>query len=371
MSAIIALDGVTKVFAGGIVAVDDVTLAVREGEFVTLLGPSGCGKTTTLRMIAGFESPDRGRVFLAGLDVTEQPPYRRPVNTVFQDYALFPHMNVAANVGYGLSVAGVARREIERKVVDALTMVGLLDKAAERPQALSGGQRQRVALARALVREPKVLLLDEPLSALDAKLRESMQVELKHLHERLGITFLLVTHDQTEALVMSDRVVVMDRGRIAQEGSPSELYDRPASPYVANFIGTSNLIEGRIGEAGPDGSLVLLKAAALRSAAPANGLKVGDAAVACVRPEKALLLLDGDPPPAGFNALPVRVKEHLFHGDSVRVEVELAGQVFAVDVQLTAAHGRARLPRPGEAAVVAIDPENVIVFHPERPRTEP
>jgi ABC-type Fe3+/spermidine/putrescine transport system ATPase subunit len=232
-----------------VVAVDDLSLEVGEGEFVTLLGPSGCGKTTTLRMIAGFETPTKGRIYLAGEDVTELPPYRRQVNTVFQDYALFPHMTIRDNVGYGLRVSGVPKSEIAPRVAEALTTVGLLEKAEARPGNLSGGQKQRVALARALVRNPKVLLLDEPLSALDAKLREAMQVELKHLHQRLGLTFVFVTHDQTEALVMSDRVVVMDRGKIVQSGAPTELYDDPATPYVANFIGTSNMIRGEVAHA--------------------------------------------------------------------------------------------------------------------------
>ena len=262
MTDIIEVLGVTKRYPGGVLAVDDVTLRVREGEFVTLLGPSGCGKTTTLRMIAGFETPDRGRIALAGSDVTDLPPYRRPVNTVFQDYALFPNLTVADNVGYGLDVAGYGRADARRRVAEALELVDLGSKAKDRPHKLSGGQKQRVALARALVREPKVLLLDEPLSALDAKLRESMQVELKHLHDRLGLTFILVTHDQTEALVMSDRIVVMNEGRIEQEGSPSALYDRPSSPYVASFLGSSNLLPGRVVAAdvsgGTDTHVVLL-----------------------------------------------------------------------------------------------------------------
>ena len=246
MNAIFEIDHVSRIFGGKVVAVDDVSLNIAEGEFVTLLGPSGCGKTTLLRMLAGFEMPDRGSVRLDGRDVTFLPPYRRDVNMVFQDYALFPHLSAAKNVAFGLERKKLGRAEIAKQVEAALQLVGLSTMAGRMPHQLSGGQRQRVALARAIVRRPRVLLLDEPLSALDANLREAMQVELKHLHNKLGITFVMVTHDQTEALVMADRIVVMDRGRIAQTGTPSDLYDRPASAYVASFVGTSNFIEGTV-----------------------------------------------------------------------------------------------------------------------------
>ncbi len=360
MRDIIELQGVTKVFPGGVVAVDQVNLRVREGEFVTLLGPSGCGKTTTLRMIAGFEAPDSGRVYLSGNDVTDHPPYRRPVNTVFQDYALFPHMSVADNVGYGLDVAGYSRTDARRRVGEALDLVGLTDKATSRPMKLSGGQRQRVALARALVREPKVLLLDEPLSALDAKLRETMQVELKHLHDRLGLTFVLVTHDQTEALVMSDRIVVMNEGRIEQEGSPSQLYDEPASPYVANFLGASNLLPARVSQAAGDSLTAEIGGASLR--AEAGGYRAGDPILLCIRPEKANLFDRAPEAGSEENLLSCQVREHLFHGDSVRVELTCGEASFFVDVQLKEAMGRASIPLPGEAAWVRLHPANVIVF---------
>ncbi len=360
MSDIIEVLGVTKTFPGGVVAVDDVTLRVREGEFVTLLGPSGCGKTTTLRMIAGFETPDRGRIALAGADVTDLPPYRRPVNTVFQDYALFPNLNVADNVGYGLDVAGYSRADARRRVGEALELVGLSDKARNRPNKLSGGQRQRVALARALVREPKVLLLDEPLSALDAKLRESMQVELKHLHDQLGLTFVLVTHDQTEALVMSDRIVVMNAGRIEQEGSPGSLYDQPTSPYVANFLGASNILPGRVRDCAAGMVSVDLDGASLR--APGNSLRAGEEILICIRPERADL--HGQEPAASeeVNLLECRVREHLFHGNSLRVALECGGVSFFVDVQLKEAVGKGAIPLPGEVAWVALHPANVILF---------
>jgi putative spermidine/putrescine transport system ATP-binding protein len=228
---------------GEVVAVDDVDLRVGAGEFFTLLGPSGSGKTTTLRLIAGFERPDAGQVRLAGVDITNRPPYSRDVNTVFQDYALFPHMTVAENVGYGLRVKGTGRAERARAVDEVLTTVRLEGYGKRKPIQLSGGQRQRVALARAIVNRPRVLLLDEPLGALDLKLRQEMQVFLKSLQRDLGMTFLYVTHDQEEALTMSDRIAVFNQGRIEQIGGPAEVYDRPASEFVAGFVGTSNIVD--------------------------------------------------------------------------------------------------------------------------------
>jgi putative spermidine/putrescine transport system ATP-binding protein len=227
---------------GEVHAVDGVTLDVERGEFFTMLGPSGSGKTTTLRLIAGFELPDAGRVELAGADVTAVPPYARDVNTVFQDYALFPHMTVAENIAYGLRVKGVGKAERRTRAGEALEMVRLPDVGARKPAQLSGGQRQRVALARAIVNRPRVLLLDEPLGALDLKLRQEMQVELKRIQSEVGITFVYVTHDQEEALTMSDRLAVFDQGRIVQVGAPAEVYERPATEFVAGFVGTSNVL---------------------------------------------------------------------------------------------------------------------------------
>jgi putative spermidine/putrescine transport system ATP-binding protein len=243
----IRLDAVRKAF-GDSVAVDGVDLEVRDGEFFSLLGPSGSGKTTMLRMIAGFERPTSGRVWLAGRDVTDVPPYDRDVNTVFQDYALFPHMDVADNVAYGLMVKRVPRDERGRRVANALRMVRLEAFGRRRPGQLSGGQRQRVALARALVNRPRVLLLDEPLGALDLKLREDMQIELKAIQGQVGITFIYVTHDQVEALTMSDRVAVVNAGKLEQVASPAEIYERPRTVFVAGFVGTSNLIRGEMAE---------------------------------------------------------------------------------------------------------------------------
>jgi putative spermidine/putrescine transport system ATP-binding protein len=239
----IRLRGLTKRF-GDVVAVDDLDLDVDRGEFFALLGPSGSGKTTCLRMVAGFERPSAGTVELAGRDVTDAAPFAREVNTVFQDYALFPHMTVAQNVAYGLKVRKVPKGERRDRVADALATVRLVGYADRQPSQLSGGQRQRVALARALVNRPKVLLLDEPLGALDRKLREEMQVELKLLQREVGITFVFVTHDQDEALTMADRIAVFRDGRLEQVGSPEDVYDRPETPFVADFIGTSNVAEG-------------------------------------------------------------------------------------------------------------------------------
>ena len=242
MAADVSVEGIRKSY-GEVLAVDTVDLAVGDGEFFTLLGPSGSGKTTTLRIIAGFEQPDAGRVTLGGENITNEPPYARDVNTVFQDYALFPHMTVADNVGYGLKVKGVERANRKRQVEEVLRMVRLDGYGGRKPVQLSGGQRQRVALARSIVNRPKVLLLDEPLGALDLKLRQEMQVFLKSLQRELGMTFLYVTHDQEEALTMSDHVAVFNEGKIEQVGSPSEIYEHPATEFVAGFVGTSNILE--------------------------------------------------------------------------------------------------------------------------------
>ncbi|MEY9966430.1 putative spermidine/putrescine transport system ATP-binding protein [Streptacidiphilus sp. MAP12-16] len=243
----VALQGLTKTF-GAVRAVDGVDLEIHPGEFFSMLGPSGSGKTTVLRMIAGFEEPSSGRVLLGGADVTRLAPFDRDVNTVFQDYALFPHLSVRQNVEYGLKVKGVARAERSRRATEALAAVRLHDYADRRPAELSGGQRQRVALARALVNRPSVLLLDEPLGALDLKLRLEMQIELKEIQRQAGITFVFVTHDQDEALTMSDRIAVFNNGRIEQTGTPAEVYERPATAFVAGFVGTSNLLQGAAAE---------------------------------------------------------------------------------------------------------------------------
>ena len=243
----IQFDKVSRHF-GDVKAVDQADLEIRDGDFFSMLGPSGSGKTTCLRMIAGFDKPTSGNIFLYGQDVSDLPPYERDVNTVFQDYALFPHMSVGDNIAYGLMVKNVEKSERVNRVDEMLELVQLTGFTSRKPSQLSGGQRQRVALARALINHPKVLLLDEPLGALDLKLRQQMQVELKSIQQRVGITFIFVTHDQEEALTMSDRIAVFNEGKIVQVGTPAEIYERPASPFVAGFVGTSNLISGKVAE---------------------------------------------------------------------------------------------------------------------------
>ena len=282
MSEAVRLENVTKQF-GDFTAVDDVDLTIEQGEFFSLLGPSGCGKTTTLRMLAGFEIPTEGRIMLEGESVETVPPYERNVNMVFQSYALFDHLDVANNVAFGLKRKRVAKEEISQRVSEALELVGLSDRARARSNELSGGQRQRVALARALVNRPAVLLLDEPLGALDLKLRRQMQVELKQIQREVGITFVFVTHDQEEALSMSDRIAVMNDGRVAQCGPPEEIYENPSEQFVAGFIGISNLLEGTV----EDGGHVRVGTTGLSipAALPAD-CRPGDLVSLSVRPEK-------------------------------------------------------------------------------------
>jgi len=305
----VTLAGVTKRF-GDFAAVDDITLEVRDGEFFSLLGPSGSGKTTTLRMIAGFERPTAGQVLLHGQDVSGLAPYERDVNTVFQDYALFPHMNVGGNVGYGLMVKRVGRSERKERVAEALRMVRLEGYEKRKPSELSGGQRQRVALARALVNRPKVLLLDEPLGALDLKLREEMQIELKSIQRDVGITFIFVTHDQDEALTMSDRIAVFNQGRIEQLGSPAEVYEAPATEFIAGFVGTSNLLSGDLAKR-----------------------LTGSEETFTVRPEKINLAEEGDPVPDGSCAVSGTVRDVVYLGVTTRYIVTLDGGSELVVVQ--------------------------------------
>ncbi len=303
----VQLRGVRKQF-GSVVAVDGVDLSVRDREFLTLLGPSGSGKTTVLRMIAGFEQPTAGTIELGGGDVTHRPPFDRDVNTVFQDYALFPHLTVAQNVEYGLLVKKVPRAERQLRVAEALDRMQLGGFGSRRPSQLSGGQRQRVALARALINQPKVLLLDEPLGALDLKLREQMQVELKALQRQVGITFVFVTHDQSEALTMSDRIAVFNAGRIEQVAAPAQVYERPATEFVAGFVGTSNLLRGEAARA-----------------------LLGRAGVWSIRPEK-IRLSDVDASVAsGETSALGTVAEVIYLGDATRFVVDLdAGGVLVV-----------------------------------------
>jgi putative spermidine/putrescine transport system ATP-binding protein len=305
------LDNVTKVF-GETSAVDGVTLDIADGEFFSLLGPSGSGKTTCLRMIAGFEVPSSGVVSLHGRDVTGLPPYDRDVNTVFQDYALFPHMTVAENVGYGPMVRKVAAAEKEERVARALAMVHLDKFAGRKPSQLSGGQRQRVALARALINRPSVLLLDEPLGALDLKLRQAMQLELKTLQREVGITFIYVTHDQEEALTMSDRLAVFNQGKVEQVGAPSEVYENPRNAFVAGFVGTSNVVTGDL---------------AIRL--------TGSGQSFTVRPEKLTMRQPGDAVPDAAFSAEGTVSEAVYLGMYTRYRIDIGGTVLEVASQNT------------------------------------
>jgi ABC-type Fe3+/spermidine/putrescine transport system ATPase subunit len=322
----VELQGVTKRF-DDVTAVDSLDLTVRNGEFLSLLGPSGCGKTTTLRLIAGFEHPDEGAVVIGGADVSRVPPYKRDVNTVFQSYALFPHLSVLDNVAYGLKQRGLTRTERARKARDALALVQLVQMERRKPRQLSGGQQQRVALARALVMEPKVLLLDEPLGALDLKVRKELQIELKRIQSAVGITFVYVTHDQEEALAMSDRVAVMSAGRIEQLGAPQEIYDSPATPFVADFIGETNFIR-------QNGSVI------------------------AVRPEQLEISRDGD-------GLPGEVVATMVIGPAIQCVVKIDnGQEVLVRQQRSARNGVAGAPKEGERVVLTWAEEAALDLSP-------
>jgi spermidine/putrescine transport system ATP-binding protein len=337
----IELVGVEKEFSsahGDVRAVERVDLRIAEGEFFSLLGPSGCGKTTTLRMIAGFEEPSSGQILLHGRDMVGVPPYRRDVNMVFQQYALFPHMDVFENVAFGLRRKKVGKDEIRRRVTEALALVELEGREKRRPRQLSGGQQQRVALARALINRPRALLLDEPLGALDLKLRQAMQLELKRIQREVGITFVYVTHDQEEALTMSDRLVVMNAGRIEQLGSPRELYEHPATRFVANFIGTSNILSGRLTRRGDAWALEGLGPDERVLVAEAGPDRQGQEVEVAVRPEKIVLRTGNDPPPPGHCALRAKVTEVVYLGTSTQYRtVTDGGQSIAVYRQNAAA----------------------------------
>ena len=316
--------GVTKVFRGSpdVRALDDVSVGIRENEFFTLLGPSGCGKTTLLRLIAGFEHPSAGLITLNGQEITHLPPYKRPVNTVFQNYALFPHLSVADNIAFGLEMLDKPKPEIRKIVDEMLELVQMGDLRGRRTSEISGGQQQRVALARALAPHPQVLLLDEPLSALDLKLRKEMQIELKRLQSETGITFIFVTHDQEEALTMSDRVAVMSEGRILQIGSPREIYDHPAERFVANFIGESNFLRAQL-----DGGAVSLEGYASAATVPA-GVEPGSVNI-LVRPEHARIATEGAGVAATIDAI-------IYFGTDTHYHLMLRdGQAFTVRVQNT------------------------------------
>jgi spermidine/putrescine transport system ATP-binding protein len=349
----VELRDVTKQF-GDFTAVDDLSLAIGEGEFFTLLGPSGCGKTTTLRMVAGFEETTEGQVLIDGADVVGLPPYRRPTNTVFQSYALFPHLSVSDNVAFGLRRKKVDKAEAERRVNEELERVGLAREANRRPAQLSGGQQQRVALARALVNMPKVLLLDEPLGALDLKLRKGLQVQLKQIQRDVGITFVYVTHDQEEALTMSDRIAVMNRGRIEQVDNPEQVYERPASTFVAGFIGVSNLMPGKVSQGGASGEVELDAGAKVQT--KADGFKAGERCYAVVRPEK-LEIGGGD---RGDPSVEGVVESSLYLGTATQMVVQLPGEVrMTVLVPNADEAERQKLPGGGAKVKLSWAPEHM------------
>jgi spermidine/putrescine transport system ATP-binding protein len=357
----VRLQSLSKVFKQT-VAVDGLSLDIEEGEFFSLLGPSGCGKTTTLRMIGGFEEPTEGRVLLGGHDVTDLAAYKRDVNTVFQSYALFPHLDVFENVAFGLRRKKVSKAEVARRVKESLELVDLPGFETRRTVQLSGGQQQRVALARALVNRPQVLLLDEPLGALDLKLRKQMQLELKRIQADVGITFVYVTHDQEEAMTMSDRLAVMRAGKIEQLGSPEDVYENPATEFVAGFLGASNLIEAEVKEAGGrDGVVKLLDGSAV--AVPADrllGLAAGASVNIGVRPEKMRLGIDASSLPAGWNQVTGTVTMATFVGVGRQYSVEgPGGRDLVVYEQNTGADER---PGAGDRVVIAWKPEHTFVI---------
>jgi spermidine/putrescine transport system ATP-binding protein len=311
---------VTKRF-GSLTAVDSVSLRVRKGEFLSLLGPSGCGKTTSLRMIAGFEQPDEGEILIGGRDAVGVPPYKREVNTVFQQYALFPHMSVLDNVSYGLKQRKLGRAERYAKAAQALELVQMTGREKHRPTMLSGGQQQRVALARALVMNPRVLLLDEPLGALDLKLRKEMQIELKRIQDQVGITFIYVTHDQGEALSMSDRVAVMSNGLIEQIDEPRAIYDRPLTPFVADFIGDMNFLAGEVAESG-DGGFAITTAAGVVVRGRGQAVKGAQVRVG-IRPER--IVASADAASGTANSAKAEVVTKMYLGDQIQIVVNLPG----------------------------------------------
>jgi spermidine/putrescine transport system ATP-binding protein len=369
----IHLEGVTKHFHDT-VAVDDLTLSIERGSFFAMIGPSGCGKTTTLRMIGGFEDPTHGRVRLGGTDVTDLPPYRRDVNTVFQSYALFPHLNVERNVAFGLEQRKVKRKEALRRAGEALDLVQLQGMGKRKPAQLSGGQQQRVALARALVNRPRALLLDEPLGALDLRLRRQLQIELKRIQQEVGITFVHVTHDQEEAMTMADTIAVMSEGRIEQAGTAADLYERPRTEFVANFLGISNLIDGRLkaaaagASAGSDANglaeVETHDGARLRVPADRLGAHASDAVKVGVRPEKIELSPAGESGGEG-NLLRGTITVASFLGTSIQYLIRVAGGEELTVVSPNRAGAESYSLGPGREVDLSWDPHHTFVVGKE------
>jgi spermidine/putrescine transport system ATP-binding protein len=364
----VRLDRVTKTFAE-VRAVDDLSLEIEQGEFFSLLGPSGCGKTTSLRMIGGFEEPTAGTIYLVGRDVTGLPPYRRDVNTVFQSYALFPHLDVFENVAFGLRRKRVDRSELERRVADSLRLVDLPGFERRKPSQLSGGQQQRVALARALVNRPKLLLLDEPLGALDLKLRKQMQLELKRIQSEVGITFLYVTHDQEEAMTMSDRLAVMRHGKIEQIGAPEDVYERPATEFVAGFLGASNLLDGEVTERDDARITVRLSSGGTVAVLATNGAgSPGSKVKVGVRPEKIRLEQDDATSDEAWNSVTGTLRIATYVGVSNQYTVDgPEGRTLTVYEQNL---GTGPIPRPGQRVRLVWHPDHTFVVEPSEPLAE-
>ena len=359
----VRLDRVSKLF-GDAAAVDDLSLDIQEGEFFSMLGPSGCGKTTTLRMIGGFEEPTFGTVYLGGRDVTDLPPYKRDVNTVFQSYALFPHLDVYENVAFGLRRKKVGKDEVDKRVRDSMKLVDLVGFERRKPPQMSGGQQQRVALARALVNHPKVLLLDEPLGALDLKLRKQMQLELKRIQQEVGITFIYVTHDQEEAMTMSDRFAVMRHGKIEQIGGPEEVYESPATEFVAGFLGASNMLDGEIKEAANGLTSILLDTGGVMYASTSRIAQgIGPTVKVGVRPEKIRIVADDGNPPPEKNSVTGLLRMSTYIGVNYQYKVDgPAGASLTVYEQnLGTAETR---PQPGQKVRLEWLPEHTFVVEP-------
>ncbi|MBI3156683.1 MAG: ABC transporter ATP-binding protein [Burkholderiales bacterium] len=349
--------GVQKTYDGQTLVVRSLDLEIRRGEFLSLLGPSGSGKTTTLMMLAGFESPTAGEILLDGRPITRTPPHKRNFGMVFQNYALFPHMTVADNVAYPLTVRRVARDAIAQKVAKALAMVQLGGKDARYPGQLSGGQQQRVALARALVFEPQLVLMDEPLGALDKQLREHMQIELKELHRQLGVTFVYVTHDQGEALTMSDRVAVFDDGEIQQLDRVERLYEAPANRFVAGFVGDSTTLQGQMGARQPPRCELVLAGGQRLAGVDVNGVATGAPVLASIRPERIEALAAAPADPA--NVLPASVDDLIYFGDHVRLRCVIPGQA---DATVKLPLGGVPPPKPGQPVWLRLPPEFLRVY---------
>jgi spermidine/putrescine transport system ATP-binding protein len=355
----VRLERVTKRF-GELTAVRALELDIARGEFFTMLGPSGCGKTTTLRMVAGFEEPDEGAVLLDGTDVTGLPAFKRPTNTVFQSYALFPHLSVEKNVAFGLERKKVGKAETRKRVAEELERVGLSGEAKRKPAQLSGGQQQRVALARALVNRPAVLLLDEPLGALDLKLRKQLQLELKGIQRDVGVTFVYVTHDQEEALTMSDRIAVMNRGVVEQVDGPEMVYERPRTTFVAGFIGVSNLMPGQVVSANGAGADLRLDSGVTVHTPESPGASVGERCHAVVRPEKLEIHPADGPAPPGWPNVDGRIESSLYLGTATQVVVRLEdGTAMTVLVPNSDEAARRRLPGAGDPVRLAWASEHI------------